>query len=165
MGATANNPSYLYGYIGADPKSSLEVYSGPSGGTRLGTENTGAGTWHHVVFAFYGNKGGFADNLRELYLDGALKLSDTTSNFSTGHGLKDFAIGSTLGGLGPFLGQIDEWAIYELGGLPDLAARQARVQSIAGHYAVAIPEPGSALLLGLGAVALVAVGRRKKGIR
>lgn len=156
-----NGPAFIYGYGAPAQTNALEINHPSQVTPRLGVQNVDPGSWHHVVFAFYGNKGGFATNLREMYVDGALVVSDTTSNFSTGHGLMQFVIGSDLGLTATFFGLIDEYAIYELGGLADFNARQARVQSIAGHYAiVTIPEPSSMVLLGMGAISLMVSRRR-----
>jgi hypothetical protein len=121
------------------------------------------GTWHHVVAAFYGNSSGFADNLREIYVDGVLALSDTTSNFSAGHGLNRFAIGNAAtpnDNAAPLM--VDEYAIYELPG-GGLLNDQVFVEGIAAHYFTAIPEPSTAVLaLVIGLVSLAAWKRRSK---
>lgn len=144
-GGGNNNPSFIYGFNAGGPDE-LEMFTGG----RTGVANVSQNEWHHAVFAFYGNSGGFEDNLREIYLDGQLVQSDTTSTFSAGHALEGLSIGSTdvSGGVNPFSGLIDEYAIYELGDLPDLAARQAAVADIADHFNVApaaVPEPASIL--------------------
>ncbi len=128
----SNNPGLIYNFNATQ----VEMFTGP----RTGVAGVTADEWHHVVFAFYGNSGGFADNLREIYVDGVL-TQDTTSAFSAGHGLRNIAIGNAANGTVPINGMIDEYAIYELGNLPDLAARRAHVADIAAHYSLA-PQGG-----------------------
>ena len=149
----SNNPGLIYNF---NP-SQVELFGV---GGRTGASGVTADTWHHVVAAFYGNSGGFADNLREIYIDGVLTQS-TGDTFSAAHGLRNIAIGNAAHGGLPVTGAIDEYAIYELGNLPDLAARQAHVADIASHHAL-VPEPSSALLFGVAAASLAAVARRRR---
>lgn len=140
-GGNSNNPSLIYNFNSGQ----LELFGE---GGRTGPTGITAGTWHHAVAAFYGNNNSFADNLREFYVDGVL-FQSTSDAFSSGHGLRNIAIGNATNGSNPVTGAIDEYAIYELGGLSDLAARQAHVAEIAGHYNL-VPEPSAGLLVGLG---------------
>lgn len=147
-GGGKNNPGLIYNYGGAG---TVELFSN---GGRAGASVAPAGEWNHVVGAFYGNSGGFGDNLREIYLNGVLTQS-TTDSFSSGHGLASIAIGNSLAGVDPMNGAIDEYAIYELGNLPDLEARRDRVADIAAHHALIIPEPSSGLLTALASLCLL----------
>lgn len=151
-----NNPGLIYNYSG---NGIVELFGG---GGRTGTSGANGtnGEWHHLVAAFYGNSGGFSDNLRELYIDGLLTQS-TTDAFSSGHGLAGIAIGNSLGGVDPMTGEIDEYAIYEIGNLPNLAARRDHVANIAMHYSLAVPEPSVGLLTGLSMCALLFCRRRR----
>ncbi len=156
-----NDPGIIYGFNAGGPDQ-LELFKGD----RFGPTGVSQDEWHHAVIAFYGNSGGFADNLREIYLDGVLVATDTITGFSTGHSLGAYAIGATsvAGGVNPFSGMIDEWAIYELGNLPDLDARRAHVADIAAHFNLrevnVVPEPASATLALLGGLALLRRRRR-----
>jgi hypothetical protein len=132
-------------------------------------------TWHHVVAAFYGNSSGFADNLREIYVDGVLALSDTTSNFSSGHGLNQLAIGNAVApadNAQPLM--VDEYAIYELPGSAapagaisgdSLLADQLFVERIASHAFTAVPEPSTIAMCALGATLLVGRALRRRSRR
>ncbi len=113
-------------------------------------------SWHHVVAT-----GSTIDGELKLYFDGALVGTDSSMNGNmtlNGAG----GIGSphiTIGGRGAvtsnlFDGQIDEFALY--GTVLDLTAVEA-------HYdtgIMAVPEPSSAALLGLGGLALILRRRR-----
>ena len=155
--AGSNDPGIIYGFNGAaSPTPELELFHG----ARTGAGPVSVGEWHHVVLAFHGNNSGFKDNLREIYVDGVL-TADTTSAFSAGHGLNAIGIGNSTLGANPFLGLIDEYAIYELGDITDLAERQAKVAAIAAHGDHLIPEPSSLLLAVLGFIGLGGCGRRR----
>ncbi|YCM46858.1 LamG-like jellyroll fold domain-containing protein (plasmid) [Verrucomicrobiaceae bacterium 227] len=146
---SSNNPGLIYNFGG---NGIVELFGG-GGRTGDSGATVAVGEWHHLVAAFYGNSNGFSDNLREIYLDGVLTQS-TTDAFSSGHGLAGFAIGNSLGGVDPMNGEIDEYAIYELGNLPDLAARREHVAGIATHFSL-IPEPSTGLLAGLATCAFL----------
>jgi hypothetical protein len=129
-------------------------------------------TWHHVVAAFYGNSTGFGDNLREIYVDGVLALSDTTSNFSSGHGLNALAIGNAVApseNAQPLM--VDEYAIYELPGSAapagalsgdTLLADQLFVEGIASHAFTAVPEPSTVALCAMGVALLAGRALRRR---
>jgi hypothetical protein len=145
-----NNPGLIYNFNAGQ----VEMFTGGRTGVVVSPD-----VWHHVVFAFYGNSGGFMDNLREIYIDGALAVSDTTSTFSAGGGLQTIALGNAVNGTVPVDGMMDEYAIYEIGNLPDLAARQAHVANIAAHYSV--PEPSAAVLVMLATAGVFGIRRRR----
>ena len=157
FGGQSNNPGVIYGFMPG-----FELFSGGRTGS-AGTPVMSQGDWHHVVAAFYGNSGGFADNLREVYIDGTLALSDTTSNFSAGHGLDRMAIGNAVTpNENTFNGSmlIDEYAVYELPG-GGLLNDQVFVEGIAGHYFAAIPEPSTFALAGITGLLSLAAWRRR----
>ena len=172
INSDANNPAFIYDFSGTGlVDNEFEMFSG-SGRTSASTNGDvviGTG-WHHVVAAFYGNGGSLPQNLREIYVDGDLVLSDTTSGFSSGFGLgPNFFVGGSddfggsPGGGGTTRngmdGMIDEVALYELDGVSQVLD-QAQVADLAAHYSL-VPEPSSsAALLGLGALALIL--RRRK---
>jgi hypothetical protein len=148
--AATNDPAFIAFF-----EPGLEMFAGG----RTGGANVPftANAWHHVVGAFYGNNSGFADNLREIYVDGALAYSDTTSSFSAGHGLNTLAIGNAVSpndNAKPML--VDEYAIYELPG-GGLVGDQLFVESVAAHYYVnGVPEPSTFALAAIAGAALVA---------
>ena len=150
-----NDPAVIYGFVDGN----LELFD--ASGDRVGTA-VSSGTWHHAVLAFYGNNSGFADNLREFYIDGVLANSSTTDAFSSGFGLGEFFVGAaTIAGANSFNGLIDELALYELGpagGSPDLTADRARVADIAQHFNV-VPAP-AALPAGLALIGMIVMRRR-----
>jgi hypothetical protein len=154
--ATSNNPGVIYGF-----QPGLELFGG---GGRTGTAAPvplNVGQWHHVVAAFYGNSSGFGDNLREIYVDGVLSLTDTTSAFSAGHGLNTMAIGNAVTpNENPAPLMIDEYAVYELPGV-DLLSDQLFVERLALH-AYVIPEPTGVMLFGLAGLAFVQRARRSR---
>lgn len=155
---SSNDPAMIYGYNLAGGDAPAFGFYNSSGNRDTGPLATGQ--WHHVVVAFYGNNSGFHDNLREIYVNGTLVVSDTTTGFSSGHSLEQFSIGSVVGGGDPFTGLIDEYAIYDIGAnYSDFNARRAAVESIAQHYHLAIPEPASLSLLAIGG--LLALNRRR----
>jgi hypothetical protein len=84
----SNDPVIIYNF---NP-GKVELFTGSG---RTGVMGVAADTWHHVVAAFYGNSGGFGDNLREIYIDGVLTQS-TADTFSFGHGLSQIAIGNAI---------------------------------------------------------------------
>jgi hypothetical protein len=146
-GSVTNNPSFIAGFT-----SGLEMFTGGGRTSQAAPVPISAGTWHHVVGAFYGNSSGFADNLREIYVDGALALSDTTSNFSAGHGLNQFSVGNAVAPAdNAAILKLDEYAIYELPG-GGLLNDQLFVESISQHYFTPVPEPST------GVLALVGIG-------
>jgi hypothetical protein len=153
-----NDASMIAGFLPG-----FEMYSGGRTGNAAPVPLS-PNTWHHVVAAFYGNSSGFADNLREIYVDGVLALSDTTSNFSSGHGLNAFAIGNAVApadNAQPLM--IDEYALYEMPG-GGLLNDQLFVERIAGHAFAAVPEPSTiaTCVTGLALLAAGAIRRRAK---
>lgn len=115
-----------------------------------GSAATPINNWYHLV-----NTRG-PGNLFNLYINGVLAASGTDSD--TWNIANDILIGANHGGNPgiiaiPFNGRIDEVAIY------NTALTQAQVQA---HFAAAftfIPEPATA---GLGMLALVALGLRRR---
>jgi hypothetical protein len=159
-----NDASMIAGFLPG-----FEMFSGGRTGNAAPVPLS-TNTWHHVVAAFYGNSGGFADNLREIYVDGALALSDTTSNFSSGHGLN--AIGNAVApadNAQPLM--IDEYAIYELPGTSapagalsgdSLLSDQLFVERIASHAYAAVPEPSTIAICATGLVLLAGRAMRRR---
>jgi hypothetical protein len=157
-----NNPAVIYNFTQDSGTPNLEYLDrdGNRDGTPIADDQ-----WYHAVIAFYGNDGGFADNLREIYIDGVLTLSDTTSSFTTGFGLDSLEVGS-VGGANAFAGLIDEVALYELGPHDsgrDFDGDRAFVAGIAAHFNVfSAPEPGSCVLMVCGLVGLALRRRARK---
>jgi hypothetical protein len=107
----SNDPGLIYDF-NADE---LEMF----GGGRTGPGNGSViedNEWHHVIFAFYGNDGGFgvADR-QDIVINGEF-FTDRDAGFSSGFGLQDFSLGATTRNLTEaFEGRIDELAIYDVG--------------------------------------------------
>jgi len=112
-----NNPGIIYDFnYGAGDQNKLELYRGNrtagQGPTLNDTE------WHHAVFAFYGNTGGFGIvDRQDFWIDGKLVASATGTNFSSGFGLVQLALGNTVaaGGVNGFQSRMDEVALYDIG--------------------------------------------------
>jgi len=133
----ANDPGIIYDFItdlsgGTDY---LEIFRGERTGTsgpQMSDEE-----WHHAVFAFYGNSGGFGvANRRDIVLDGRF-YPERESAFSSGFGLRELALGNTVaqGGVNGFEGSIDEVALYDVGSKLAAAGIDVSVQSAAGEAA------------------------------
>ncbi len=141
----ANESSLIYGFNAGQ----LEIFSGDRAGPVIGNTTS----WHHAVFAHYG--GGDL----EVFIDGASTAVVGAYNSTQAFGR--FALGHTvLATTNGFNGLIDEFAIYDLTGLADDAARKAHAADIATHYNL-VPEPSVGLLFGLGAIGLVVARRRR----
>lgn len=137
-GGVPNSSSIIYGFNAGQ----LEFFNGTRSETSMSM-----GQWHHVVMAHYG---GGANDV-EIYIDGS-SVGVTGAYSGTQHfGL--FSLGATgVAGFG-ITGQLDEFALYDLGGLADDQARRDHVEDIAGHYSL-VPEPTTGLLVGLSALGL-----------
>ena len=116
---------------------------------------TGSGTagWHFVAATYDA-----ATGVNSIFIDGALASTRTTSGPNV-QGL-NFAVGRTYANE-YFYGQMDNTAIF------DQALTLAQLNTIAANnfsqFGVgAVPEPSSVLLLGIGAMAVFGVSRRKK---
>ena len=128
-GAT-NNPGLIYGF----KTDTVEAYGG---GGRTGTSGPTISDdeWHHVVYTFYGNEGGFgvADRM-DIALDGVVQTVDRggfSSAFATdGQLILGAALNSGVDGFG---GKIDELAMYDLSGMTETEVA-AKTQAIADHY-------------------------------
>jgi hypothetical protein len=127
-GGTANTSSLIYGY-GAGK---FEIFSGDRSGTLVP-----ANAWHHLVVGVYGSAE------PQFYVNGALAANTAGGNFNSPWAFGAFSIGNATFANNPFTGQIDEYAVYDLTGLADTAARMAKVAAIAAHHAV--PPTGDEL--------------------
>ena len=143
-GGAANESSLIYAFNPGQ----FEIFSGDRSGTALPSPTS----WHHAVVAHYG--GGDL----EIFLDGGLVADAGTYNSTQAFGR--FAVGHTVqAATNGFQGLIDEFAIYDLTGLTDDAARKAHAADIAGHYNL-VPEPSTGLLVAFASIALCTRRRR-----
>ncbi|MBN1421025.1 MAG: hypothetical protein JXP34_19800 [Planctomycetes bacterium] len=112
VGGSTNDPGLIFDFT---VDNYLEMYKGARTGTA--GPQVDDNDWHHVIFAFYGNSGGFGvANRRDIIIDGEI-YTDRTSDFSAGFSLMQLAVGNTVGGggLNGFEGRIDEMALYDVG--------------------------------------------------
>lgn len=140
---SANQPGVIYNFNPGE----FEIFAGGRTGAAVSS-----GEWRHVVAAFYG-----AGNGVEIYVDGALApLIERNGGYNQVHGFGQFAIGNTVLNPQSVTGMIDEYAIYDLGALGDVAARQAFVADIAEHFrfgdAAIDPDLGTASSVNFGSV-------------
>lgn len=120
-GGTSNTSSLIYGY----GSGKFEIFSGDRSGTLVS-----ANAWQHLVVGVYGAAE------PQFFVNGVLVANTAGGNFNSPWAFGAIAIGNATFANNPFTGQIDEYAIYDLAGLPDTAARRAKVAMIAAHYAV-----------------------------
>ena len=118
---TSNQSSLIYGFGSGE----FEIFSGDRSGTLVTTD-----AWHHVVVGHYGSAE------PQFYVDGVLAGNTAGGDFNSPWGFGAIGIGNATFASNTFNGQIDEYAIYDLGGLAGTAARQAKVADIAAHYSV-----------------------------
>ena len=148
-------PAVIYDYNADTPSlwTHTATQSGAGGMTIADTN------WHHVVFTIYGNGAGDgtlaaaqadpqvygrADRV-DVAIDGNVVTNiiagsalNTIYNFQGGL----FVGAHNYNGGSGFSGQIDELAIYELGGLTE-AELAAKHVELAGHYALASSAPAA----------------------
>lgn len=147
---------------GGDPRVRGAVRTEAQGGNQTGTTNIADGQWHHVASVFPGGEG--SNNTDVIhYVDGILEGETGTTDepIDTGIG-GDFpriSIGARRQGgnsaadgeLSSYLnGILDEVRMY------DHALSQGEVQAL-------VPEPATVTLTLLGALALLACARRRRG--
>lgn len=130
LNTVANESSIIYGYNDGV----AELFSGDRSGTAVI-----GGSWHHLVLASYGDGNALDGGDVEMYVDGVSVA--VSGDFDSNHSFGKIAIGATaFDGTGAFNGLVDEYAIYDLTGLEDTAARKAHVANIAGHFALSAEE-------------------------
>jgi hypothetical protein len=154
--------AYIYGEysgIGGSYKNLLHLTGGHAGFDQSPTSANGIGgttglndnAWHHIAYVH--NASGAPR--RQVYVDGVLEASDNTGDLYTGSEPTAWVIGARFGSQPQYPhftpGQFDDLRFY------DVALSASEVSTL---YSV-IPEPNTALLLGIGLSAL-AVRREKR---
>lgn len=135
-GGGGNRPAVLYDYVGgANPQNGLELFAGPRSGAGPLIDDL---SWHHVVFAFYGDgTSGLADRL-DIFLDGVRQSGNIRGAFSSalaldarlvvGNSAPQFAAGDG------FQGRLDELAIYDLSSHKSEQSMAARVETLVKRH-------------------------------
>ncbi len=123
-GGTSNTSSLIYGFSSGE----FEIFSGDRSGTLVTT-----GAWHHLVIGHYGSAE------PQFYVDGVLASNTAGGDFDSPWAFGMIGIGNAATANNTFDGLIDEFAIYDLTGLADTAARQAKVADIAAHASFTPP--------------------------
>jgi hypothetical protein len=157
-----DTPSIIYGFS----SHGLEMYAGSVKGRTQGTFSTlTTGAWHHVVVGYEAAAvSGLGSDRQFCIVDGnvAGKASSTGVQGRTFDATTSIAIGSTINaGSNTLNGMIDEVALYNLSGLANDTAFQAKLSHLAGHYN-ATPEPGTLVLLTTAMLGLLAYAWRKR---
>jgi hypothetical protein len=116
------------------------------------------GNYHHVVVTFDpGNDAHFyLDGTFRETVFGTLPAQSSSSDLNIG---RNPVVSPITGSFEPWNGAIDEAAIYNY----VLSAAQVAAHYQAGIAPAAIPEPGSLLLFGLGALGLLGCAWRRRG--
>ena len=145
-----NAPAIIHGFL-AD-QTELFYYTGARTGNQAAL-NFDDGQWHHVVLGVNFDEDSVSVDQIDIAVDGVV-MSNFTSIPSeklnltgaiclgackpvSAPGVNDYATGPEAGGVWDgFSGQLDEFAIYELGGM-DATAVTEKVTSLASHYALA----------------------------
>lgn len=125
---------------------SVQVFTSPS--NQVGETGSTASTWHNIIVTYDSS----AQTIT-AYLDGTQFATDTQASTTAVEGL---VIGGHRSGTGRnFDGQIDDVAFF------DHVLTSTQISALQTQAAnVAVPEPSSAALLGLGGLALIL--RRRK---
>ena len=130
IGSSTNNPGLIYGFN----TDTVEAYC-VGGRTEDSGPTISDDEWHHVVYTFYGNDGGFgvADRM-DIALDGVVQTVDRGGFSSALTTSTEIIFGAALSsGVDAFGGKLDELAFYDLSDLTE-AEVAAKTQVIADHY-------------------------------
>ncbi|MEO7677219.1 MAG: LamG-like jellyroll fold domain-containing protein [Verrucomicrobiota bacterium] len=144
-----NSPGIFYDYVGgAQPRQGLELYSGGRSGPGPLVTNA---TWHHVLFAYYGNgANGVADRL-DIYLDGTNAAQNVRATYNGTLALSSLVVGTSGPGqfaaFDGFQGNLDELAIYNLANLTTEAGVTAKAADLAARHFAAAQQPSLAASL------------------
>lgn len=103
--------------------------------------------WHHWAFVKDG-----VNNTASIYFNGILKATTAASTDDIG-AILSFFVGSAFNGGESYLGQIDDFAVF------NTALSGGELARIAAGGALVIPEPASAMLLLIGTIGML--GRRR----
>ena len=132
-GFGANEELQLYGYPGAATVGVRHYVGENTNDVDLSAAGVAVGTWHHVAVTF--ERTGARTGVMSLYLDGALKGSDSTNTFNLdqtgpvlfgGHASPTFAVTRWYNGL------LDDLALFD-GALSAAEVAALATQSV-GHF-------------------------------
>lgn len=154
----ANTPGILFDYVGSGRDDNVEIFRA---GTRTGDAGPAIANdvWSHLVIGYFGG----ANDRADFYLNGVAAGSATGIAIDLPFGTDTIAVGNSVPGhpdFDHFNGQLDEMALYDLTG-SSVADITAKLQSLAAHATLAVPEPSSVLLMTI-AVAMLRSGRQRR---
>lgn len=135
-----NSPALIYNFT----PDYFELFAG--GGGRTGTSGPimADQDWHHLVFVYYGDGSDGVAARVDAYLDGT-EFPYISASLSKRLNPAALIVGAALpNNADAFTGRIDEVAVYDLSGLPDEAAINAKMQAlVAAHIASASAASGT----------------------
>jgi hypothetical protein len=141
--SSANNlPAIIYDFNAEK----LELFGGGRTGT-LGPSIADS-AWHHVLWVFYGDGSVGVSNRADAYVDGVL-YPNVRNDFSKAITLNNRLLfgaaveSSTASSDNAFQGRLDEFAIYNFGGMTEAAIRTKVSGMASNHFNAAFGDPGN----------------------
>jgi Concanavalin A-like lectin/glucanases superfamily len=136
-----NAPAALFDYNGANTNGGVELFHAGRTGFGPGIEDN---SWHHLLFAYYGDGvTGVADRL-DIYMDGTNAAQNVRATFSSPLTLTSLVVGTSgaqFAAADGFEGRLDELALYDLGNLNDESAVTVKAADIAARHFAAAQVP------------------------